>query len=62
MLVVEPNPNRRPADPTQKRRSVSIGQIDHRIEPTTAEAGDEPPLRLKRSFIEDHYLVHVRIS
>ena len=62
MLVVEPNPNRRPADPTQKRRPVSIRQIDHRIESPTAQTRDELPLCRQRSFIEDYDLVQVRVS
>jgi hypothetical protein len=61
MLVVESNPNRRPADPTQKRRPVSIRQIDHRVESPATQPGDEPPLCRQRFFVENHNLVYIRV-
>jgi hypothetical protein len=62
MLVVESNSNRRPTDPTQKRRAVSIGQIDHCVESSTTQPGNKPPLYRQRPFIEDQNLVHVLVS
>lgn len=62
MLVVEANPDRCPTDPAQKRRPVSIGQIDHGIESPTAEFDNEPPLRDHRPLVQNQDLVNVRVS
>jgi hypothetical protein len=57
MFLIEPNPNRRPADPTQKRGPVSIRQIDDRVELPVAQSGDEARLCRQRSFVQNYDLV-----
>src|SRR4029077_4759591 len=61
VLVVETNSYRRPAGPTQKRRPISIRQIDHRVESPMSKPGDETRLCRQRSFVEDYDLVQIRV-
>src|SRR5262245_37464443 len=61
VFVIESNPHRCSADSGQKRRPVSIGQVNHCIELTSPQSGDQPRLCPQRPLVKDYDLVQIGV-